>query len=79
MIDSPETADEPRAYRVTMNFPPKVWKALERMATMRELNRTEAVRRSISTEVFRTEMEEAGAVFLIQWPNGDMERVRFPY
>lgn len=65
--------------RVTVNLPVKVWQEVERMAKEKVTTRTEILRRAISTEVFRDEVERQGNLFLIERPDGSLERVRFGY
>lgn len=64
--------------RVTVNFPVAVWLHVEAMAAEQGVSRTEALRRCISTEVFRREVEAEGAYLVVRRPDGDA-RVRFPY
>ena len=72
-------ADQSQIVRVTANFPIRVWDEVVRMAQADAITKTEALRRCISTEVFRRQIEAEGARLVVQMPDGTLQRVRFPY
>lgn len=51
--------------RVTVNFPARVWSEVNRMADEQSISRTEALRRCISTEAFRRQVEAGLAELVI--------------
>lgn len=65
--------------RVTVDFPIRIWREVERMAEAQGISKTEALRRCISTEVFRRQMEAEGAHLIVRRPDGTEERIHFPY
>jgi hypothetical protein len=69
----------PRLARLTVNLPWRVWQALMQIAEELQISKTEALRRAISTDVFRREIEREGGRFVIEWPDGTRERISFPY
>jgi predicted transcriptional regulator len=75
----PEAKARPSVARLTVNLPWKVWEALRIMAEKSHISKTEALRRAISTEVFRSEVEGAGGHLLVEAKDGSLQRVVFPY
>lgn len=49
------------------------------MAEELAISRTEALRRCISTEVFRYTIEQEGGRLAVERSDGTVERVHFPY
>ncbi len=71
--------DEPKYARITMNVPIRVWREVEAMAAALGIAKTEALRRCISTEVFRRQVEAEGGALVVRHANGEHERVHFDY
>ena len=65
--------------RLTFNMPIDLWRTFSRMAEARSISKTEALRRAISLELFRYESELRGFRFALLGPNGEVEKVNFPY
>ncbi len=79
-MSEPEARTAPAGVvKVTVNLPVKVWKALTDIAEEEHISKTEALRRAISTEVFRRLVEKEGASLVVEKDDGTRERVRFPY
>ncbi len=70
---------QPAVAKLTVNLPWKVWEALRTMAEEDGISKTEALRRCISTEVFRRSIEKEGGRLVVERPDGTKERVHFPY
>lgn len=64
--------------RVTVNLPVRVWEALEELAAIDGLSRTEALRRAISTEVFLRAAIRDGAEVLLRRPGSPAALLLFP-
>jgi hypothetical protein len=62
-----------------MNLPVRVWEHLTALANAMGTSRTEAVRRCISTEVWRYETCQDGSQLMVRRPDGTLEAVHFPY
>jgi Ribbon-helix-helix protein, copG family len=69
----------PRIVRVTVNLPVKIWEAITGMADDRGVSKTEALRRCVSTEVWRRDAEARGARFFEEYEDGSRIEVRFPW
>jgi hypothetical protein len=78
MVDT-SRGGHPAFAKVTVNLPWKVWEALVALAEEGEVTRTEALRRALSTEVFRHAVEKEGCHLAVQRADGTLERVHFPY
>lgn len=65
--------------KVTVNLPMKIWHAVEQMAEDEDIAKTEALRRCISTEVFRRQVESEGGTLVVRRADGETELVRFYY
>jgi hypothetical protein len=73
------STDASKFARVTVSFPIAVWRAVERMAEDLGISKTEALRRCVSTEVFRRQVEAEGAHLVVRGADGADQRVHFPY
>jgi Ribbon-helix-helix protein, copG family len=65
--------------KLTVNLPPRVWEVLKRLAEEQGITKTEALRRAISTEAFRHEVQKSGGRIMVERKDGSVERVVFPY
>lgn len=70
---------KPAIAKVTVNLPWKVWEALVALADEDQVSRTEALRRAISTEVFRHAIQREGSRLVVEKEDGTRERIHFPY
>lgn len=70
---------KPGIAKVTVNLPWKVWEALVALAEEDQVSKTEALRRAISTEVFRHAIEREGSRLIVEKADGTRERIHFPY
>lgn len=64
--------------KLTVNLPSRVWQAVLDLAAFYGVSKTEALRRAISTEHFRMQVEQDGGRLLVE-RDGKVERVVFPY
>jgi len=70
---------KPAIAKVTVNLPWKVWEALVALAEEDQVSKTEALRRAISTEVFRHDIQREGSRLMVERADGTRERIHFPY
>jgi hypothetical protein len=76
---TPPEKSRPAVAKITVNLPWKVWEALIALAEENHVSKTEALRRAISTEVFRHTIQREGSRLVVEKPDGTRERVHFPY
>jgi hypothetical protein len=69
----------PGIARVTVNLPSRVWDAFYQMAEAQGVSRTEMLRRCISTEHFRWEVDRDGGSIQVRNADGSVDQVRFPW
>lgn len=65
--------------KITYNLPVKVWEVLKAMAEEDQISKTEALRRTISTEAFRRAVTNRGGEIMVKNADGSFEKVNFPY
>lgn len=66
--------------RITCDIPARAWASVAQMAMEQGCNRTEMLRRCISTELWRwREVAQAGATLVVIDKDGVQTRVRFPW
>lgn len=69
----------PTAVKVTMTLPVRVWDVVNRLADEQGISRTEMLRRCISTENWRHDVEQAGGEVQERAADGTVTRVKFPW
>jgi Ribbon-helix-helix protein, copG family len=78
-LEENSASTSPAIARVSINLPLKVWEALEEMAKCDQITRTEALRRSISTELYMWKARRSGAQVLVEQPDKSVVSVVFPW
>jgi hypothetical protein len=73
------TNDGEAAARVTVTLPSGVWEALEHSAKKERISKSEALRRAAWVYLFLMERLRSGCELVIERPDGNSERVIFPY
>jgi len=75
-----EAEAPPAAARVTVNFPSPVWKDLTKSAQRHGITRTEALRRAVWVYLyFIRRIRDEGCEVILERPDGERERLLFPY
>lgn len=64
---------------VKVRLPAKVWRAVEQSAAAQGCSRTEALRRAISTDAFRLQMEREGAKLIVEHASGTCQVVEWRF
>lgn len=70
---------EQKVVKLTVNLPIKVWQAVVDLAAQTGASKTETLRRAISAEVFRRDVEKAGGRLYVETADGKREPVHFVY
>jgi hypothetical protein len=78
MSDATETAAIPKV-KVTINFPIRLWAWVEQMAKEEGVTRTELLRRAISLEKLRLDLEKEGSKLGVIDKDGTVERLHFSF
>ncbi len=66
--------------RVTANLPAPVWRDFTKWAQRQGITRTEALRRAVWVYVyFMRRIREDGCEIVLEKPDGERERLLFPY
>ncbi len=73
----PDVAELPA--RITVNLPTRVWDSLTGSARTDGISRTEALRRAVCVYLFFVERIRTGSEVILERPDGETERVVFPY
>jgi predicted transcriptional regulator len=63
--------------KMSVNLSDDAAKTLKSMADTNGVTVTEELRRSISTELWREQVEKAGAKVLVEYPDGQVREVLF--
>jgi predicted transcriptional regulator len=65
------------AIKMSVNLSDQAAKTLKEMAEKNGVTVTEQLRRSISTELWREQVEEGGGKVLVEDPSGEVREIRF--
>jgi metal-responsive CopG/Arc/MetJ family transcriptional regulator len=79
MGEGSEPVVEAAAARVTVSLPSKVWDALEQSAKTDCISKTEALRRAVWIYLYLMDRVRSRCEIIIERPDGNSERVVFPY